>query len=384
MILKKIITVLILMGIIFSSVHINLGYAAKEKPVVYWAGNVYYMGDSHDKLLERAGVREAIAADITSKLKALEVANKLPFELKTVSNLPSNTRENFSDEVVIGLIPLVLLDESFESHFNVGEQYYYKAIVASAIHMAICVADPDTQGWRIIASVPMEGASVKGTVDSPITEAIPYQQEIDWFIELNHNIIQKQLDFKKVEKLLRDIEKKQVDPITYQVTSVDMSSQGANEVFGEQAGAVKAVIGNFFTSAFQKKTGCLMYPPMISESYARIVGDGLRAFTWHSPSDTIEVTFPEPRHKIKLDFSGVASQEVKRKDESFARRDVIYKVWLKGNMDGKAPVTLDTYTTRNFPGVGSSSQFDIPEEDTYMELMTELPKEMANKLAKME
>ena len=357
--------------------------AASKKLEAYFIPNVYSVGESSDKLLARPGVREAIVEALKDKISLMSSAGKLPFALKSEKINLSNTREDFSDNMAIGLLPLMMLDSSFTSEYYVESQKFYKAIITSSLSLAICSAEPELKGWRILAIVPMNGYRIIGDANEPKRTPITASEEADVFISLNRAMINDQLDFSKTAKFLKDWQTKSLIPNTYQVTAVDMSSKGAKEVFGgAKDGEVKSIIGNFFTAEYARKTGKVMYPPLISENYAKTVGDGLRAFTWHSPSGAVEMTFSEPKHKIRLDFSGIASQEFQRKDESDARKDIIYKAWLKGSIDNGEALTLDKFTSRIYPGKANASVFKYDEKDIYTEIMLSLPVTMAQKLSK--
>lgn len=357
-------------------------YAASKPLEAHYAPYIYSIGEGN-YIIDKPGIRDAISETLTNKLKELSASGKLPFTLKTQMKSLSNTREDFSDDAVIGLMPLMTLGTSFDSAYVVGDQVFYKSILISALNVAICSADPERQGFRILAVVPMAAYHVIGDTNNPQQSMISDEKKVETFIAINKEMIKKQLDFKKTEKYLKNWQTKVVLPITYQVTSVEVSSQGARKVFDNYTDEIESIIGNFFTAEYARRTGNIMYPPLLAEYKAREIGDNLRAFTIRAPSDAVEMTFEEPKHKISLDFSGIASKDFARKDKSEARKDIIYKAWLKGRIDNKPFITLDSYTSKMMPADGVKiSGFVRNETDVYKEIMFDLSTEMAEKLAK--
>ena len=240
--------------------------------VVNWVPEVYSM--SSPELLNAPGVRSAIANALTEKLRKLKASGKLPFVLNEgTGKALDSVRDDYSDAMPIGLVPLMMLDKSFKTEYHVGNDVFYRDIIASSLSVAVVSGDDESHSQRILAVVPMSGYTVLGTPSDLLRQPVSKDTETQTFIQLTTAMIDKELDFSSTVRALKDWETKQVLPDTYQVSDVVISSQGANEVFQSDAqkDAIKSVIANFFTSAYQKKSRNIVLPPVTAASAARNV-----------------------------------------------------------------------------------------------------------------
>ena len=353
--------------------------AAKERLVVDWTPNVYSISTEDNGLLESPGVKEKIRQALTAKLKSLQAQKKLPFEVKFSNDLQvSGIQDDYSDVTPIGLMPIVLLDDAFTTHYHAADQDIYKSIVTSCMGMAVCSAGANGEGWRILTVIPLNekkvlGADIQNLITTPITE----QQLADVYADITVQMIEKRLDFSSAKKVLKDWEEKQETPETYQVADVGISSKKAQQVFHVHGIEIRNIIANFYTEAFQKKTGKVVLPPGIAAPYQKDVTSNLYSMQIRSDDGTMDLAMAAPMHEINLDFSGANWQEVQRKDASDVRSDVAYKAWLTEKSDLRPERTETGYAVQMYlKDKGKGNAVDVDAKDIYTQILIDLATKM--------
>ncbi len=357
----------------------SIASAKAERMQANWVPDVYTISSDRDGLLQSAGVKQKICQALTDELKSLQAQKKLPFEVKFSNDVQANAiQDDYSDTSSIGLVPIVLMDDAFTTHYHVGVEDVYKALVTSSLGIAVCSTGADAnESWRVLTILPLNsytiiGADAKHMITSPITR----QQEADAYADITVNMIKNHLDFSSTKKVLKNWEEKQMTPETYQVVDVGISSKKAQQVFHGHDIEIRNIIGNFYTEAFQKKNGCVMLPPGTSAAYAKDVTAGLYAMQLRSDNGERTFEMAKPKHEINLDFSGANWAEVQRKDPSGVRKDVAYKAWLTETRNGQKR-TEDAYDVQMYlEGAGKGNSVDVDAKDIYTKVLIGLADRM--------
>lgn len=355
---------------------------AKESSLqIGWMPEVYTMGTGKDNLLNDAG-RQQIKEAISARLKALAAAGKLPFVVKqgASSNL-NNIQESFSDEVPLALMPIVVVDESFDTHISVGGTEAWRHVIASGINLAVCSAGTaDDEGMKMLAVVPLSGYTVIGDPGENggkiMPQAMSTEAKSKVYAALTVDMIQN-MDFNTIGKPLKNWQKDKVSPVTTQVVDVKISSKKAQEVFRGHGAELRNLIANTYSAEYQKVSGKLVMPPRIAASFYQDAQKGLYAFDMHSPSGKVRVSMGEPGNEVYLDISGFAEAEVTGKKESGVRKDILYKAWLKKvTKDGQEEAVVDDYMVEpQFKKQGAS--IDVDKKDIFARLEMKLAKKLA-------
>lgn len=355
---------------------------AKESSLqIGWMPEVYTMGSGQDNLLDKSpAARQKIKDAISARLKALAAAGKLPFVVKqgASSNL-NNIQESFSDEVPLALLPIVAVDESFDTHISVGGMNAWRHVIASGINMAICSAGTaDDEGMKVLAVVPLNGYTVIGDPSENGGKIMPQplndQAKSNIYASLTVDMI-KNMDFNTVAKALKNWQKDKISPVTTQVADVKISSKKAQEIFHGHGIELRNLIANTYSAEYQKTSGKLVMPPRTAGAFYENAQKGLYAFEMHSPSGKVRVSMGKPDNEVYLDISGVAQAEVTGK--SGIRKDILYKAWLKKvTKDGREEAVLDDYMVEpQFKKQDSS--IGVDKKDIFTRLEMKLAKKMA-------
>lgn len=375
---KKIMRSLLLVGAALTMTMSQAG--AKEKLQISWFPEVYTMQAGQDNLLNdhaRQQIKEAISA----RLKTLAEKGKLPFMVKQgASGSLNNLQESFSEEVPLSLLPIVVVDESFDTHISVGGNNAWRHVIASGINLAICSAGTaDDEGMKMLAVVPLNGYTVIGDPNENDGKIMPNEMTADAkskvYAALTADMI-KNMDFGTVEKALRNWQKDRVSPVTTQVVDVKISSKKAQTIFHGRGVQLRNLIANTYSAEYQKVSGKLVMPPLISASFQQQAQKNMYAFEMHCPSGKVLMSMGKPENEIILDFSGAAEAEVDGKKTSNIRKDILYKAWLKKTTNGGNEVVLDDYMVEpQFKKEGSTIEVD--KKDIFARLEMKLAKKMA-------
>ncbi len=343
-----------------------------------WLPQIYTMGDKDgEHLLAYGNNRDVLSEALTKKMQQLQSEGKLPFFLEFSKDIRmDNLRGNINMDIPIGVMPLVTLDQSMDTAYRAGDEWFYRSIVMSALSLAICSAGDEQSSLRILGVVPMDGSSI---VDEGVVHHEPFSKaaKADCYQRLTLKMFDG-IDFKGVARSLRDWQDKQVWPDTYQIVDVAISSEKARQVYHGKGRIIRNIVGNFYTTEYAKRTQRIVLPPVLAGDMQQKMNEQLYSFEVSSPTNTMRMEMEKPKYPITLDISGLASGEVARARESAVRRDVIYKVWLtKTPVEGKEQGKLDDYITQPYLK-SRDSESQVDESDLYTEVLIGLAKKMAN------
>lgn len=344
------------------------------QPVVNWSADVFAInGGGGNRFLSYPGVREALCQAISDKLHVLQQAGKLPFQLQEVS---TGYGIQYGQDAPIGLIPMVMLDTSFDTSYTLPNGSFYKSLVVSGLDLAFCSADEETHSWRILATIPLRSYDIIGQdIRNPLRQPASDEMKAAMYTRITVNMIQNHLDFTRQKDLLSDLETKTLLPETYQVTDVTVSSPRAQTLFKDRQEEIRDVIGGFFTSQYQQSKKRIIYPSMTAGAWKEDVNRNLYSLQMDSPSGAITVTMEKAKYPIQLDVMGIASGEIQTKDPSAVTYTMGYKAWLKKSpVEGKEQSPLTKVTMQQFLKRGRTQ---VDEKDIYMKLFIDLARDMA-------
>ena len=356
------------------------GIEAAGKPAIMWTDTVLPMSDYHP-FLEQPGMQSRISRALTARLRTLSAEGKLPFVLQEGSTDLGSIRSVTNLDTPIALIPLVTLDTSFDTHYSITGQDYYRSIIFSGLSLAICSADEESNSWRILAMIPansyiVEGADLSHLRTTPFSE----QEKARIYADVTERMIAS-MEVNLASRVLRNIEMKALDSgaETYQVTSVEVGSPRAREAYGSNLPFIQNMIGNFYTTKYQNVTGRIVYPPRGEGVWKKDVSSGLYATQISTPTGSIRLSMEAPKHEIALNLSGVAKGEIATKKESDVKRDMMYKVWLKkspieGREKGEATRVTDPPVREYKVG---DVYIEYKEADLYTQLLIDASYDLA-------
>ena len=376
---KKIMRSLLVAGMALSMT-MSQAMAKDSSLQISWYPEVYTMHAGQDNLLSN-NARQQIKDAISARLKDLAAAGKLPFTVKQgASGSLSNVQESFSDDVPLSLLPIVVVDESFDTHITIGDTSAWRHVIASGLNIAICSAGTaDDAGMKMLAVVPLSGYTVIGDPNENggkiMPKALTDSQKSNAYAALSVAMI-KDMDFNTVAKALKNWQRDKVSPVTTQVADVKISSKKAQGIFHGHGVQLRNLIANVYSAEYQKATGNLVMPPRISAAFQQQAQKNMYAFEMHCPSGKVMMSMGEPGKTVVLDFSGAAEAEVTGKKASNIRKDILYKAWLKKTTDDGKEVVLDDYMVEpQFKKAGSNIEVD--KKDIYARLEMKLAKKMA-------
>jgi len=156
-----------------------------------------------------------------------------------------------------------------------------------------------------------------------------------------------------------------------------MSSGKAREMFmGQDAEDLQFLVGYFFTSAYQKKTKRVVYPPAVGgQQLADDMIDGAYRLSLDSANGRVDVTMSHPGHPIRLDISGLASQMVDSGNNVYTN---LHKVWLaKSPVEGEEQRELSRVSERTVKLLPGTSA-DWHDNQIYTALLLGLAQELAS------
>ena len=349
---------------------------AADLPIVNWSPSVFSV-HADDEAIEGQHLldddaKKELAAMFSQRLHSLQNAGELPFQLKETN---SEYALDYGENAPIGLIPIVMLDTTFDNAYHVGDKTYYKSFIISAIALAVCSADEESQSWRMLGTIPLRTYTVfnqdaaGNLLDSPITIEQKRQKYLNMMQQVLCN-----LDLKPYRSLFEKTDLKTLLPDTYQVTQIDISSPKAQELFGDRQKDLANIIGCFFTSFYQEKNHHIMYPAMITDAWNQDILLNLYSLQLYSPTQSMKVTIPQPKHKIHLDLNGIAMKDVQPKDSNI-QLNRYYKAWLTEiPPDSKEKIVLTKATAKALTIKGN---IEINDIDIFTQLIISLASDMA-------
>ena len=137
--------------------------------------------DSENHLLTPQAKQE-IRQALKERLRALQSAGKLPFELKSSDVQLNNLQQTYDTGIPVVLIPIVTMDDYFPVKYYADGKIFYKATVLSGLSLAVCTSSDDMD-CRLLAVVPLNrygimGGDIRQPIMQPISKADASQEYI--------------------------------------------------------------------------------------------------------------------------------------------------------------------------------------------------------------
>jgi hypothetical protein len=156
------------------------------------------------------------------------------------------------------------------------------------------------------------------------------------------------------------------------------------------------ILSWFGKKASEETSKKIVYPPITmiakagtgdrsnagNESVADSINDSIFSLTGgiSGSGAGMKVSMPQPAHKIRLNFSGAAWQELQGKKESSVVKNIGYKAWLRSQMDGGAERVVDDVKSVQYT-IPASGSITEDEKDRLPDIYTELLIRLSDKLA---
>ena len=381
--------------IIIGLLVLPVGKAAGAKPEVYLQPVLTFESPLNNIHLDE-DTRQQVDSLIRNKLKGMAAADELPYEIPNINwggYHSSNEHITASDEIF--LYPAIMVSTSIDTANNNSLETAYTSTVIAGISLLFCMPEENldmsrmteegnTVSLRLLGIVPMVEAETIGLSqynrqtdrwqnlhNTPISNG----EKQGKFISLVHRMLKNDISFSSIKNNLRDDEAK-LGIDTYQVTDVAMSSERAREMFmGQAAEDLQFLVGYFFTSAYQKKTKRVVYPPAVGgQQLADDMIDGAYRLSLDSANGRVDVTMSHPGHPIRLDISGLASQMVDSGNNVYTN---LHKVWLaKSPVEGEEQRELSRVSERTVKLLPGTSA-DWHDNQIYTALLLGLAQELA-------
>ncbi|MFA6076306.1 MAG: hypothetical protein WCV63_10375 [Negativicutes bacterium] len=304
------------------------GTVAANKPVVNldWNSYVFFAGDA-DKIYENYKLAAfdfgQTEATIKEWLQSAQKRGVLPFIIKDTADddVYANNNQLLQTSNQLGIILLMTSDRTAD------EAYKTLGVIRSDFYctynMLICSADNSDGSLRILYSIPINAVS-QNPLQSPINEPPTIAKKAAVFQELLKKSLYNQLE-PKLEKIkLNNLETKTLTMNTYQVETVDMSSNKARALYGDQDKQIESMVSEWY-SGWLAANDLLVYPPLCDGNWKGSATGGIFSMTVNSPSGSKIVSMQKANRAISLDISGINCKIVKT---NMVEQQMIYKVWL--------------------------------------------------------
>ena len=380
---------------------------AAKTPELIWAEELLLVSDETNQLLVSGGDetlkgnKKKIIDAISKKLYAARDAGKLPFTLKegAESYEYEGVMTDVDEEVPVALIPLAIMSDALHAKYQVQDKSYYKSIVVGSLYLAVCRGGSTANNWTMVGGIPLSGYVILGDdLNNLLTTKPSKLDEANAYVSMMETVIDRDLNFDDLKKALQNLNSKKV-PDTYEVMDVALSSKKAPEIFGNQQGKIKALLGTFYSAKFQElsKGKVTVYPPVSmigkntggnmanagNRSAADDVSDTLFSLTGGKSTSgaTMTLSMPEPAHKINLNFAGAGWQELKTKEESSVVKNIGYQALLKMQLDNQAEKSSTDVKSVQYIIPPSGSIAELEQErlpDIYTELLIRLADNIAS------
>ena len=337
--------------------------------------------DSENHLLTPQAKQE-IRQALKERLRALQSAGKLPFELKSSDVQLNNLQQTYDTGIPVVLIPIVTMDDYFPVKYYADGKIFYKATVLSGLSLAVCTSS-DNMDCRLLAVVPLNRYGIMGgDIRRPIMQPISKADASQEYIALTKQGIAENMDFRSVKRVLKDWQLNQAIPACG-VTEVTMTSKKAKAIFQDDPHHIRNAIADFYTMAYQQASGEPVILPMTSVKFVEDVHRSMYEGVLRGDSGTLNLAMAKPAHPIVLDVSGAASKVLQRSDPSDVREDIAYKVWLSAKTGSDAPVQDSDYATEmRIKNPDGSLQNNYDEVDTCSKLLINLAGKMGKQAGK--
>ena len=262
-------------------------------------------------------------ATIQEWLLSAQKRGVLPFVIKDTAddNVYANNNQLQQTDNQLGIIMLMTSDRTAD------DLYKTLGIIRSDFYctynMLICSADNSDGSLRIMYSIPINAVS-ENPLQSPITAPATVANKALVFQELLKKSLYNQLEPKLQKIKLNNLETKTVTMNTFQVEAVDMSSNKALALYGDQSGQIASTVAEWY-SGWLAAYDLLVYPPLCDGNWKGSATGGIFSMTVNSPSGSKIVSMQQANHLIALDISGINCKVAKL---NMVEQQLIYKVWL--------------------------------------------------------
>lgn len=363
---------------------------AANKPVVKLMPEIYtyHMGFNNIALDESSKI--SLWQAVYSKLNNLQAQGKLPFVLEKVNPVNRHSFNELTTDEEIYLFPAVMINTAQDSSYSNSEETLYNSTIISGISLVFAMLEENRDfaqvsragnavGYRMLGIVPLVEADTIGLVqydnDGNVTSKRNYpisEGEKQYkFLQLAKKSLAGNWDFSGALKNLKN-EYAAFDRETYQVTDVSITSNNALAAFtGNEREELKFVTAYYFTSAYQQKNKCIVYPPAVANnSLSNNVVDGMSSLSLDSSSDKVDVSMLSPKHAIRLDISGA--------NWGYDGKLLTHRVWLaKYPVEGTEKRELDRANVRPLRKVAGNT-VNVDHADVYSRLFIGLARDLGN------
>lgn len=372
------------------------GTAEAARQEVVCVDEVLMINEDTNPLLKTGNTKQRVEQALAAKLAAEEKSGKLPFEIKKSAGVEyEGVMSDVDAEVPVALVPLAIMSDTLDSSYRATDnKQLYKSVVVGSLYLVVCRGGSTANNWTMVGAVPVSGfdsqtLGVRTHYLAPPTAA----QKAEVYASMMEKLIQERLDFGAVKPYLKNITKPADD--TYEVVDVSMTAKRAPEIFGNQQEAIKALVGSFYSARFQETSRKIVYPPITmmakggrgdmsnagTQSVADDVSDSIYSLTggYAASGATMTLTVPKPTHRIGLNFSGAAWQELPGKKESTTVKNVGYKAWLRSQVDGAAEKVADDVKSVQYILAGYDAEAERAQlPDIFTELLVRLTDRLAS------
>ena len=372
----------------------GMGLAAK--PIVYLQPICTYYSSINNIHLDGTDKRQ-LDSMIKAKLKQMEADGDLPYELQElVAAEHHSTHEHLVEDDRIFLYPAIMVSSSIDTANNNTLDTAYTSTVIAGISLLFCMPEENldidrvtdegnTVSLRLLGIVPMVESETIGipVYDSSKNTWLNMRKEPVSSIEKERKVVslvkkmlKEDISFSNIKANLKD-DKAKLGMETYQVMDVGMSSQAAQSMFaGKSAEEIKFLVGYNFTAAYQKRTKRVVYPPAVgSNALADKMLDAAYKISLDSVNGRVNVSMSNPKHPIRLDISGMASDTVASGDNVYT---FLHKVWLsKSPVEGSEKGELSRLNERTVK-LPKGTTADYDDKMVYCAMLMGLAQELGS------
>ena len=396
---KKIVRLLTVMSVAATLLLSGAGAALAEMPEIVCAPQILMVNPHFNSLLEVGDTRKRVQDALVSKIRTEEQAGHLPCRIKWTGDYQmEGLYSELDPEMPIALVPLAIMSDSLDSsHKATDDKTYYKSVVVGSLYLLVCRGDSNANELTILGSLPVsgfDGATLGGTLQTLRTAPPSAAEKANVYAAIMESRIRSNLNLGDLKKYLRNIKKPADD--TYEVVAVDMTAKRTPEIYGTHQDDIKAMIGSLYSARFQEISKKIVYPPITmianegkgdranagNQSVADDINDSIFTLTGGASGSGagMKVVLPKPDHRIRLNFSGAAWQELHGKKESLTVKNMGYKAWLRSQMDGGEEKVADEVKSVQYT-IPASGSTEAEERDRRPDIFTELLIRLSDKLA---
>ena len=317
-----------IVALLFAILLVSSAAFAAPKPVVNldWNSYVFFSGD-REKIADNFRLAEfdfgRTEETIKEWLLSAQKRGVLPFVIKDTAddNVYVNNNQLQQTDNQLGIILLMTsdrtADETFKTLGVIRSDFY------CTYNMLICSADNSDGSLRILYSIPINAVS-ENPLQSPLSAPPTLANKAQVFQELLKKSLYNQLEPKLKKINLNNLETKAVTMNTFQVDTVEMSSNKAVALYGNQAGQISGIVAEWY-SGWLAANDLLVYPPLCDGNWEGSATSGIFSMTVSSPSGSKIVSMQQASHLITLDITGINCKVAKI---NMIEQQLIYKVWL--------------------------------------------------------